>query len=111
MGPKTIEQIKGMNAAKGFHFFEPDTLRFFRSKVYGEVYAGGGGWFFVTSEQFVCYEPRYCREPRAYSVRYMRPDGQVETVGEFNSIPTLQRARTLARQAAADNLKWHKTLP
>ncbi len=49
----TISDIKNINAAFGLHFFEPATLRFFRSQIERGVYQGPGGVYFITSEQFI----------------------------------------------------------
>lgn len=86
------------------HWFDADTLRYFGCKLDGTVY---GNRFFVSSEKM--YDGH-----RAYSVREFRffedrreSDGRtilrfdIDTVGEFGEYPTLARARTAARKAAA----------
>ena len=77
-----IQEVKDANARRGHHFFEPGTMRFFRSRCPLTAYFGPGGTYFVTSEQFV--DSRGVRAPRRYTVRQQMPDGSVDTVGPFN---------------------------
>ncbi|MFA7296301.1 MAG: hypothetical protein WC211_03820 [Dehalococcoidia bacterium] len=92
VGPfESIEQIKRANAEIGHHFFDADTLRFFRSHVSPEVY---GGRFFVTSEK-----PPY--GDRAFTVRMARDSGEVRTIGEFCA-RAKGAAHRLARACAED---------
>lgn len=83
----TIEQIKSANAAAGFHFFEPDTLRFFRSRIGSKVY---GGRFFVTSEEGPS-------GGRRYTVREALPDGRIQTIEPFYAL-TYGQAHAAARR-------------
>ena len=99
----TIAEVRAANAAAGFHWFEPDTIRFFRSKIGGRVY---GGRYFISSEQYHdrCSEG-YCR--RKYTVREACENGDVSTVGEFQGYDTFESARTAIREllkAEADGL-------
>ena len=95
----TITEIKQKNAAAGQHFFDPEALRFFRSKVLSQVYEGPGGIFFVTSEQFVGSDGIPAK--RAYTVRRFNPaDADMTTMGGFNQ-RTLYQAVRLAKQLAA----------
>ena len=63
------------NLRPGGHFFDRDTMRFFKSRI-GEVWLVGDVFLFVTSEV-----PPH--GGRAYSVRQMNRDGNISTVGEF----------------------------
>jgi hypothetical protein len=84
----TIKQIEEANRAAGQHFFAPDTMRFFNSRVLSGVY---GGRYFVTSE----------KGPdgvRAYTVRECLENGHVETVGEFQEYATPRAAIRAAEQ-------------
>lgn len=47
----TVNSIKDSMRSAGSHWFDPDTMRFFGTKVESTVYQGDGGVFFVTSEQ------------------------------------------------------------
>ncbi|MEN6425990.1 MAG: hypothetical protein ABFE13_11540 [Phycisphaerales bacterium] len=61
----SIDDIKSRNRARGHHFFEPGTMRFFRSRVLDGV---EGGRFFITSERFVASDGS--SPGRRYTVRY-----------------------------------------
>lgn len=77
------------------HFFDPDTMRFFKSRI-GAVALKDNIWFFVTSEK-----PPH--GPRMYSVRRMELDGDINTVGEFGSMTSYQ-ANKLLKQLTACGL-------
>jgi hypothetical protein len=79
-------QLKRFNAESGQHWFSPDTMRFFRSRVGDTVYAHPEGWLFVSSERFETHYPRYHTEPRRYTVRIMLPNGHVETLNASGQI-------------------------
>lgn len=76
------------------HWFSPDTMRFFRSRLERTAYVGPGGVFFVTSEQFSD------ESPRLYSVRVWR-GSKIDTTGEFQGYRSLEAAREAAKAAAA----------
>jgi len=91
-GPfEAIEQVKAANAAIDHHFFEADTLRFFKSHVSPDIY---GGRFFVTSEK-----PPY--GDRMFTVRMARDSGEIRTIGAFCA-RTKGAAHHLARACAMD---------
>jgi hypothetical protein len=95
----TIESIKAANTAAGLHFFDADTMRFFRSRVSGEVFQGPGGVYFVTSEQFVF---RGEADRRKFTVRAFEPaTGRVHKASGFGEFTTLAQAKGAARKAAA----------
>lgn len=79
----SMAELKAANRAADLHWFDPATLRFFRSRV-GEIIGSG---YFVSSEQ----GPDGVRR---YTVRRGMADGSVDTVGEFQAHAT--RARALA---------------
>ena len=92
----TIDQIKTANKARGFHWFDPDTLRFFKSRIGGAVYQGPGGVYFVTSE---CGPSGV----RRYTVRQFTPStGACETAPAcpFN-VWGREKAHKTARAMAA----------
>jgi hypothetical protein len=96
-GFRSIEQVKRANVALGHHFFDPDTLRFFRSRVGSTVY--GGRWF-VTSEQGP-------GDVRRYTVREAMPDGSIATVEPFNALSYSEAHRRAASFAhAAERCQW-----
>lgn len=98
-----IDDIKMANKAAGQFFFEPSTLRFFRSRIGKTVYEGPGGIYFVTSEQFVPSSGRPA--PRLYTVRRFNPETKsVDTVGEFNQM-SKSSANTAARKLADGTIR------
>ena len=63
----TVDDVRRFNERSGHYFFEPATLRFFKSRIgqflYGSRYRGRyQGHYFTTSEQGPS-------GPRAYTVR------------------------------------------
>ena len=83
---KTVNQIVAYVESKGIsHFFDRDSMRFFKSRVQTGVY-GEHGQYFITSE-------RSPSRVTAYTVRMVTEDGQVETIGEFHSHSTLAKAK------------------
>ncbi len=95
----TMYDIELRNRQKGFHWFDPSSKRFFRSRYGQAVYHGPGGIYFVSSEQFVSSTGK--TSERAFTVRSFNPEtGDVRSVGEFNVL-TRTRAKTLAVKCAA----------
>lgn len=79
---KTINEIKAANKAAGFFYFEPDTMRFFDSRVESPVYPDEkGGAYFVTSEQF---HGSQGSEPRFWTVRHCNSAGAISTARGFD---------------------------
>ncbi len=89
----TIEQIIQENKQAGYHFFDQDTKRFFRSYVYYPVY---GDQFFITRET----------DPTAktgYTIRKFDNDTcRVSTVGDFMGHATFHEAVATARKLATE---------
>lgn len=83
----TISEIKAANAARGFHFFERGTLKFFGSRVSSQTF----GDVFITSE--VDFHGRN----RRYTVRRLNDRGAVDTIGEFRQYATLSDAVAAAK--------------
>lgn len=93
----TIEEIKQANKDADGHWFDADTMRFFRSRVSRKVYPVEAGTYFVTSERFDD------NSPRLYTVRFIWTDGDVETQGEFQQYKTSKAAhKAAARMAGRD---------
>jgi DeoR/GlpR family transcriptional regulator of sugar metabolism len=96
----TIRDIKRINKEKGYYFFSPDTMRFFRSRVGDTIFQGAGGVYFVTSEQFVGSDGH--RAKRQFTVRQFFPEtGDIKTVGEFNEL-SYYEARSYAKYYAEE---------
>lgn len=94
LDPWTVNRIKQAAMMRGSHWFSPDTMRFFGTRVLNEVYEGPGGIYFVTSEQ-----PPHGR--RACTVRKFRPDNaDISTVGSVAELSP-RAAKAEARRMAA----------
>ena len=73
----------------GSHWFAPNTMRFFRSRVSRQVF---GGKYFISSED--TSSPFY-PDVRKYSVRSFRIEGDefiIDTIGEFRQYATRSAA-------------------
>ena len=76
----SVGHIQDTNKRAGYHFFDPNAMRGFRSRVHNALY---GGCVFVTSEQFSF---RGHTDPREYRVRVAMSDGSIQSVmGKFKS--------------------------
>jgi hypothetical protein len=97
-----IQDIITANKMKGQHFFDKDTMRFFRSRVLPRVYQGPGGIYFITSEKFVSRWSDY-EGKRLYSVRRFNPKtADIGTMGDFNKLSrylAIKYAKGLAANA------------
>lgn len=78
-GFASMRDVVAANFARGHHFFERETMAFFRSRAGSTLY---GGRYFITSEQFDSFSAR------RYTVRVANDDGSVDTVGEFQEHAT-----------------------
>lgn len=102
-----MDQLRDIVTRSGSHFFDRDTMRFFKSRADWQTFAGQDGWYFVTSEK---HESAFARinEPRLYTVRCLRivhDEGNVPTLRMvdlegFQHYRTLNSARTAARKAS-----------
>jgi hypothetical protein len=91
------ELIDVYNATRSGHFFDPDTMRFFRSRVSGRFKRVSDRMaYFITTER----GPVEGSKRRA-SIRRaeVTPQGKIaiNTVGEFNRMTLQQAARELER--------------
>lgn len=92
----TVNAIKDANRAAGGHWFDPDTMRFFGTRVLAEVYQGPGGIYFVTSD-------KQYNGTRGYTVRRFDPaDGSPHTIGEVAGLTKGKAQRTARNLAASD---------
>jgi hypothetical protein len=90
----TIADIKQKLRAGGDHFFDPDTMRFFGSRVESVLYKNNT---FVTSE-YTGFE----RTKRAYTVRYYdEAKNDVKDVSGFGAFSTKDAAREFAKNYKA----------
>ena len=91
-----IRDIERLNAQKGKHWFEADTLRFFRSRYAGTAVVKAGGAYFTSSE-------RGPDMSRRYSVCRMDMEtGSVDSIGGFQAYATLSQAKAALKRVIAD---------
>jgi hypothetical protein len=103
-----IDNLRDYVTRSGSHFFDKDTMRFFRSRLDWHTYPGPDGWYFVTSEKHVCHLSTHTiNEPRQYTVRCLRMENHDGTPGlelyelvGFQAFRSLNSARTAAKRAA-----------
>jgi hypothetical protein len=87
-----MDEIREANRRSGGHWFSRDTMRFFNSRVSGQVI---GGRFFVSSERYDY------NAPRLYTIREALEDGSIETVGGFQAWTNARDAKRTAESLAA----------
>jgi hypothetical protein len=107
-GIETLSGLKRVNSLLGFHFFEPDSMRFFNSRISSRIYPiSQREGYFVTSEQ---HRPVYANpEPRLYTVRKYavtaEPDGyatmRIDTAGDFQAYESSAAAHRAAKSLVA----------
>ena len=86
------------NRDAGNYWFEPDTMRFFRTRICD----GGtmhGGRFFVTSEKNTGWGYDY---PRLYTVRVGNDDATIGTMGSFQQYASRSAAIAAAKRYARE---------
>ena len=86
----TIYAAQRLHENNGMHFFSPNAMRFFSCRIHSNLYRG---CVFVTSE-------KSSWDVRKYTVRAMKSDGSIETVGEFQGYETRSQAHTAAQNFA-----------
>ena len=89
-------QLERFHWSRGFHFFDGDTKRFFSSRI--QSTPPYKGRVFVTSERNT-----FSNDPRYYTVRCIRLDGSIETIGEFQGFSTRYNAHAYAKAYAEEN--------
>lgn len=87
----TVTQLKQYAKDQGSYFFSPGAMRFFNSRVLPFILHAEQGIAFITSEQFDYKSPRF------YTVRLMREDGNIDTVGDFQAYDTPGQAKKAAK--------------
>lgn len=95
----TLETLRKNNQAAGHHWFSPETMRFFRSRVSSRLYRRADGRvYFVTSES-----GSFGSVPRLYTVRYTDDAGaSVKTAGAFRAFTCRRTAHRHAVRLAAE---------
>lgn len=87
----SVDEIRA--AHTGF-WFSAETLRFWGTRVYPEVYQGDGVTYFISSDRDAY------GTGRLYSVRSAMPNGDIQTVEPFQGYATLRAARKAAESLA-----------
>jgi len=80
-----LNEVVDANDAAGQHWFDDETMLFFKSRIESDLI---DGQFFITSEQ----SPD---GPRAYTIRAANDDGHIVTMGDFGQYVTLEAAKTM----------------
>jgi hypothetical protein len=89
---RTMDDVIAANRAIGNHWFEPSTMRFFKTRIESGAVARYDDDGKPTRARFITSE----KGPdgvRKYSVREAQPDGTIDTVGEFQQYRTRDAAR------------------
>lgn len=100
---RDLSEARQANAAAGYYWFSPDTMKFFRTRVSESSFTPvADGTLFVTSDR----SPHGAGWTRVYTVRFISaaPEnrGQVDTVGEFGDYASLSGARAAVARHAAE---------
>ena len=85
-----ISEVKNLAEKRHSHFFDVDTMRFFKSRISDEAYKFGDKIYFITSES----GPSGIRK---WTTRYITKDGNIETFGKFQEHASLLDARRAIR--------------
>lgn len=94
---KNMDEVRKAVTDGGSHWFDKNTMRFFRSRVSEALY---GGQYFVSSEENPSGERRYTvRKVEWEDDRYV-----INNVGDFHSYASRSGAHKAAQRAARDNL-------
>jgi len=83
---KDIDEIKSAARVLHSHWFDKDTMKFFKSRVGNTVYKGV---YFISSEQFDY------NSPRLYSIRKVVCENNrfdIQTIGDFQGYNTFSEA-------------------
>lgn len=93
------DEIRNRAEKHNSHFFDADTMRFFSSRISELMWSEGNlkdyenePIYFITSEADKS-SFKHSGSVRAYTIRKISVDGDVDTVGEFQGHATLNDAR------------------
>lgn len=87
-----IGDIKELNRKAGQHWFSPDTMKFFKSKVPQDHVGLFGNKYFITSEK----SPY---DKRKYSIREWKGKTKsIDTVGDFGSLNSKAQAERVLKK-------------
>jgi len=85
----TITEMKALNKAAGYHFFDRATIRFFNSHVVSKLY---NNELFITAEQ--CWN----KKNFFYTIRRFNSDSSIVNMGDFQQYTSLSTVRKEARR-------------
>jgi hypothetical protein len=95
----SIGDIKELNRKAGQHWFSPDTMRFFKSKIPQDHVGLVNNRYFITSEKSPW-------DKRKYSIReWLGKSKTIETVGDFGSFNTKSQAERKLKKMMQEMLK------
>lgn len=83
---KDVAEFKQAHKAQGGHFFDPQAMRFFNSKIESGLVGQRDQQVFITSER------QDLDRPKKYTIRHAMPSGEVREVGDFQEFDTLEQA-------------------
>lgn len=91
---KSISDVRAANQAIGNHWFDKSSMRFFNTRIVSSLMTRGatkdhpgGRQVFITSERMD--ETR----PLRYTIREALPNGEVDTIGEFQAYSSIEDAK------------------
>ena len=87
LGNYQVNEIKDKSQKLAKHFFNQDTMRFFKSRISELTWKIEKSIYFITSEK-----NRY-EDPRKFTIRESTELGDIKTIGEFQQYFTLSQAR------------------
>jgi len=87
----SIDQVKERAEKGSPHFFDDDTIRFFKSRISETCYKIGTDIYFITSE-------RGPNMPRKWTVRKCDLKGDINAVGDFQEYDNLMQARRAIKE-------------
>jgi hypothetical protein len=93
---KTLREAKRLSKERGLHWFSPETVEFFGTKVYEDTFTPGEGvTYFISSE---ISSPHTEPTERRYTVRSIDwKTARVKTIGSYLGHATYEDALTLMR--------------
>lgn len=94
---RTMGDVEAANRAIGGHWFDRDTMRFFKTRVESGLVAcgfeGEGQNCKPTRGRFITSDRFDENSPRLFSIREVQPDGSIDTIGKFQGYATRDKAR------------------
>lgn len=87
----SMSEIRERNRAIGHHWFDADSMRFFKTRIVsGSLVVGNKASYFITRETNPTGQ-------NAFSIRVAKPTGQVGTIGKFHHFASSRKAKKALR--------------